>query len=526
MTMRKFFTTTVVAMLAATWMAAGAWARGGEGRPPVPGKSGATGGDLLKERQARNTWLRERGTGTSQGSSRTTPTAPRPAPAPAPGRVPQPAPAPTPDTSLVHLHHGRVQIVGDLARVDLTLEVQNVGEQDMEWRRAYAIDPAAEIIGAVLLRRNELPLQARTLTSFDAFRCYARVRTPPPTRAPTQPRDPLLVARPEADRLEIQIWPIAANETIRVELTFVTPLRGHGARRTYVDVMGGPARGERPAPRLTQPDPAREREPAPSAMIDAQADWLVQPGDLVLSSGKPSGMNYSGEVGGRLQFSGIAATRSDQPAPTVPFLARTRSTGAIYVGSGSFLGRVAMFRFDPREVLQAKGFVLSDGLTAHLVAVAGSTRHLVPASFGAYDEPRPVTAEVVDRAASEIRYRLEVRGRDDQVVVAFDEVLPLRRDGIADELEDAITGWHRAQLARHTFRWAGADARHREAALRYAVDLGVLVPGTAALAIPAGERGRLTPRMRRIYLTDGVPLGARRGEADLKQAPRGAFDDK
>jgi hypothetical protein len=62
--------------------------------------------------------------------------------------------------------------------------------------------------------------------------------------------------------------------------------------------------------------------------------------------------------------------------------------------------------------------------------------------------------------------------------------------------------------------------------VRYAVDLGVLVEGSAALAVPDSERRRLSPRNRRLYDTDGVPLGAPRHEADLKGPPRGALGDR
>lgn len=513
----------------------GGAARGGAGasrprsRPSIPGKSGATGGTLLEERRARKKRLDELGGGDNRPE---TFRAPRPAPA---GDAPTgrrgrqggdlPMPAPTPDTSLTHMHHGKVHMFGGLARVDLTLEVQNVGRAVMEWRRTYAIDPAAEVIGATLMRRNQLPIRARTLTTFDAFQCYARIRTPPvtrPTPRPRRPRDPLLVSRPQRDELHVQIWPIAVDETIRVELTFVTPLRGEGIRRTYRDVMGGPTREH---PRMTQPDELREQPRRVGSMVDHKADWLMHPGTLVLSTAKPDGMRLAGDAGGRLKFTGMAATRPTDPAPTVPFLSKRKTTHAQLVGHRTLASRIAVFRFDPAAYLKQKGFVLTRGMTIKLGAVRGETRRLAPNAFEADGEPRPVTGQVIEAKAESFPYQVRVIDRHGNEVVTFDETLPLARPEVDKAMQAAVGGWHRAQIARRVFASAGAHGRKREEATRYAVDLGVLMPGIAAIAIPANERERLTPRLRRLYQTDGVPLGAPRREADVKQPPHGAFDD-
>ncbi len=494
--------------------------------PTIPGRSGASGGRLLEERRKRTKRLRDvsapQPTAVRSGVTPSGPTRP-------PGRNrggSLPMPGPTADTSLVHVHHGKVRMFAGLARVDLTLEVQNVGTQIMEWRRGYVIDPACEIIGAVLMRENRRPITARTLTTWDAFQCYARIRTPPQTRRPpTRPRDPLLVSRPQRDRLEIQIWPIIVQETIRVRITFVTPLRGEGARRTYRDVMGGAVKLDRPTPRLSRPDSLRERPRRPASAVNHNADWLMHPGELVLSSAPATGMTYGGAAGGQLHFTGFAATERGQPAPTVPFLSPKRSTTATMVGSGRLSGRIAAFRFDPNDYLKRKGFVLTTGMKIHLKAHAGASRRIVPNIFTPNGEPRPVTAQVLQPNADTFKYRVQVLNRHGVEVVEFEESLPLEKPDVDDDLAAAVSGWHRAHLAHRVFRWAGSISKKRQEAVRYAVDLGVLMPGIAAIAIPANERQRLTPQLRRLYSGDGVNLGAAKHEADAKQPPRGSLDD-
>ncbi len=529
MAVRKLFVVAVLVLVTAglTWAdgldrGKGGRAAGGGGfKPKVPGKSGATGGALLRERRNRKKRLRDLGAATSSTPSvaRATPAAARPNPR---GR-PTPPQAATRDTSLVHLHHGSVRMVADLARVDLTLEVKNTGADVLEWQRTYAIDPRAEVIGAVLKRVNEAPIRARTLTTEDALRVYARIRTPPPRRTPGGPnRDPLLVSRERNDRLRIQIWPINAQETVRVELTFVTPLRGQGARRTYVDVMGGPAKPTdgKKAPRLSRPEQGNAPGRRPPAMVDHKADWLMQPGELILSAAPAEGMTLSGEAGGKLHFTGIAATTADAPAPRVAFLSKSRTPEALLVGNGSLQGRIAAWRFDPKQYVASKGFTFHDGLTIKLSALKGSTRRIAPSAIAASGEPVPVTALVFQRTAADIGYHVDVLDRNDRIIVSYDEKLPLRREKLDADLQGAVSGWHRAQLVRRVFRWAGSNAKELSAARRYAVDMGVLMAGSSAIAIPISEKPRLTPELRRLYDTDGVPLGAQRHEADLKAPPR------
>lgn len=484
-------------------------ARGG-GQRPIPAPGGA-GGDVLKERLKR---LKELNRRQPVG-------APIPPPAAAPRRS-QPAPSVN-GRSLVTLHHGSVHLVAGLARVDLTLEVQNVGGQPMEWTRTYAMDPAAEVIGAVLKRANENPTIARTLTLPDARRIYAEVRTPPPSRPSVPPgrRDPLRVERTQRDRLQIAIWPIAAGETIRAELTFVTPLRGQGARRTYMDVMGGPGTDDSPTT-LNRPSRENPQPSRPDVFVAEQAEWLVNPGEFVLASAAPTGMTLQGEAGGLLHFTGQAATESETARPTVPFLKRTLDREALLVPGGGFGAYLATWRFNPQAFLRARGFELREDLIVRLVARKGSTQRIAPHVFGAKDEARPVTARV-KRGIDEVRYGIEIVDQEGMVIESYEQTLPTRTEKLDPILVGAVTGWHRAALVRRVFSWAGPDASLRQRALTFAVDMGVLVPGTAALAVPPTERRRLSRGSRQLYDNDGVPLGAQHREADFKSVPKGAL---
>ena len=487
-------------------------ARGGStGRRPggaVPGRPDTpqvSDDPVLRERRNRNRDLPRRNP--SSSAAPPPPTTPRPAPTPQAG-------------SLVHLHHGSVRIGAGLARVQLTLEVQNVGPQVMEWERTYALDPHAEVIGAVLKRDGEDPITARTLTEADARRIYTQIRTP---RQRTPLQDPLLVSRPKDDELAIRIWPIAPQETIRVELTFVTPLRGHGAKRTYRDVMGGPMR-EKITP-TKRPSRERELRDLPGTIVGAKANWLFQTGSLVLANDTADGMAFSGARGDRLLFTGNAATDKDTPAPQVGFLSRERSPVAQLVGSGTFAGRIATWRFDPKTFLAKRGYALTPGLTLKLVPRRGSCNRLVPNRFAPTDMPLPVTARVSSRTAEHVRYTVILLSQDGEELERFAQTLRLERKRLDKELEGAVAGWHRACLVERVQKWAGMDPKRQREAQKFAVDVGVLARGTSALAVPRAERQRMSPANRRLYDNDGVPLGAQKHEADFRAPPHRSLDD-
>src|SRR5687767_793754 len=52
---------------------------------------------------------------------------------------------PSDDPAGVDLEHGDARFVGEIARVDITLDVTNRGDQPMEWARTLSLDPQAEV---------------------------------------------------------------------------------------------------------------------------------------------------------------------------------------------------------------------------------------------------------------------------------------------------------------------------------------------------------------------------------------------
>jgi len=469
------------------------------------------GGEDLAGRRERTRDLEERGQPTQPGVQQG-----RPSPVPAP----EPLPA---GVGIVTLTHGDVRFVGDLARVDLLLEVRNDGGTPLEWRHAYPIDPTSEVIGATLRRNGQPPVMARTLLLGDAQTIYAEIRNPPPTPPTVVPprgngRDPLFLERAAPDRLEITLWPVEPGETVRVELTFVTPLRGRGAQRVYVDVLGGDARDS---------SPRRPTDEAPQAarVAAGDAEWLIEPGDLVLSAASAEGMVAAGEAGGRFRFTGIAAVEPSQPRPSVGWLTSRRpGSYATVVKGGGYGAEVATWWFDPAAFLAEQGYGPDSQVWLALEGAKESTRRVAHDVFEASDAARPVTALLASAGASELAYWVDVMDSSGTAIQSLRVVLPIERPDLDVKGAGTITGWHRAQIARRVARWAESrgEAARRDS-LRYAVDLGVLVPGTGALAVPPRERNLLGLRNRRLYDNDGVPLGAQNREADLKRAPEGSL---
>ncbi len=529
MPLARAFLTAAALLLAVLPAAADGPARGGGLRPVPPGigaggaGAGQGGGTDLEERRARTQRLRE-----LQG------------PSSAPGSMERPEPdtpvAPTPLSAgrgIVSLTHGDVRFIADLARVDLMLEVQNVGEQTLEWSHSYPIDPACEVIGATLRRQRAAAVVAHTLTLADAREIYTEIRSPrprPPTVVP--PRrgnsDPLRLERVSPDRLDIALWPIEPGEAVRVELSFVTPLRGRGALRRYVDVLGGPSET------ISEPLPIERRQPplasAPlppaQGVSSGKAMWLIQPGTLTLASAPAEGAEYSGEVAGRHLFRGEAAVTASQPRAAMSFLdSRPGGAQALAVPGGGHGAEVAVWWFDPAAFLTERGYRHSAEfpISLRLSEARGSILRLTRLAFTATDAARPITA-LLHGGDSELRYHVEVLDRTGTAIESVECVLPVARNPELDAgARGTITAWHRAGVAHRVLAWAGTNSARLAEAYRYAVDLGVLTPGSAALAVPAAERNQLGLRSRRLYDSDGVPLGAQRREADLKRAPDGSL---
>jgi hypothetical protein len=434
---------------------------------------------------------------------------------------------PSQDGSLVTLRHGDVFLVADLARVDMTLEVQNQGGTPLEWRRTFAVDPRAEAIGASLEREDEEPVEARTLTIEDARRLYDEVRAPrPPPRTtggqrnPWGPwsntQDPLRVERVRSDLLELVVWPVAPQETLRVRLTFVTPLRGRGDLREYVDVIRADLGAGQPDAALGQPV-----EAVLPADGTVRHQWLVHPGALEVVD-EPRGMVAAGKAGGVLRFVSAPRTgRGPAEAPTIPFRRPSEEDEVLSVRGGGLGTRIAVWRFDPARYLRAKGVAVRGDMQVRILRREGSTSRIAPWTFAPGAEPTPVTARLLPEN-DRVRYAVEVRDLEGNVLHLFEEDRPIADTALEPQLEGAVTGWHRAALARRVMAWGGGDGTRGEEALAFAVDLGVLLEGTAGLAIPSAERRLLSRESRRLYHQDGAPLGAQGREADMRWPPNGS----
>jgi hypothetical protein len=401
----------------------------------------------------------------------------------------------------VRLTHGQAKFVRDLARVDVTIHVSNVGAADIEWTRVLAVDPAAEVIGAGLTRAGE-ELAARTLATGDAQRIYGEIRGWQPYR-----RDPLRVERERRDQVAVAVWPLAPGETVRVRLTFVTPLRGHGTARTYVHPILEDA-----AP---SPEPATTT-PGTGPLVDVRSQFVVDPGSLVFD-GAAGGTAPAGAVAGRLRFV-TAGAAADGGRTSVRFRAPEAEAGALAVPGGGLGTRVVTWRFDPEAFLASHGISEREGVRLVLRALPGEAGRIAPDRFDGADEAFPVAARVRPDVGS-VRYAVEATGPFGRVEDV--EEVAVSAESRDRELVGAVAGWHRAQMASKAIAAAGADPARLARAVAYAVDLGVLVPGSAALAIPKAEQRLLPTESRHQYASDGVPLGAPKGEADLKSPPSG-----
>lgn len=411
------------------------------------------------------------------------------------------------------VRRGEARLVREVARVDVTLDATNTRGNEVEWTRSFPVDPHAEVIRCSLERQGQAELVARTLTVEDGRRIYGEARRPPPTITPRGGKDPLRVERPHADLLQVTVFPVAPQETVRVRLAFVTPLAGRGRERVYTD------------PLWVTDDPLAERDPTLTPSAPAGHEAQAEASLSVLARGltftdAAAGVLPAGSTGGALAFApprpqefGLRATlRFEAPDGLLP---------ALSVPGGGLSARVALWRFDPAAFLAGRGLAhLGPRTPIHLAPLGGYTQRLVPGSFLAGDEPQPVAARVV-AGAEAVTYVVEVVTPDG--VQRFECAEPLARETAGEEVADAVSAWHRARMARHVLRWAGRDPQRLSAAIAYAVDVGVLLPQTAALAVPPAEQRRLPRASRRTYRNDGALLGSPNGEADFVAPPRGSL---
>lgn len=478
-------------------------------RPGAPGGINRPARPDVRDRDARKDHL-DRVTGGGGTTPSTMPTGERPIP-----------PTVRRDGALVGRHHGSVRIIADLARVEVDLSISNPTTTVLEWRETYALDPEAEVIGAVLHRDGNPATDAQTLELAMARQIYEEVRqsyTPPrPTPRPTRPRDPLRLERLTPDRLGISLFPVMPRETVRISLTFVTPLRGNGVHRVYEDVLGG-ADGStrlRRSPAPTTPGPSiRERGDA--------AVWDIQATGLVLDQ-VPTGMNLEEEnADGRIRLSGRVSAEPGAGRASFPFMVAKPIERALFVKTGSLGTGTAVWRFDPVAWLRSHGHEHNTGVTFEILSDSKQTSWIAPNRFHIADEARPVSARVA-RGARKVELEIVAKEVETgKVIVRAPLAIKIDRPKLDRAAEGAISGYHRAQLVRRVQDWAQFDPKLQAQAIRYGVEAGVLVAGTAALAIPPSDLRRISSASRRRYRESGAPLGAQRREAAWVSPPRAA----
>jgi hypothetical protein len=468
-----------------------ALARGGRISPGPRALPGGNGAPDVTDREARRDEFARRG-----------------APTTGPSAPPREQPTATPDdtSSIVGVRHGKVTLIADLARVEMTLSVSNRTSRPLEWRERYVMGQHAELVGALLQRaatatRQAQTVEARTLPTAAARDIYQRIRTwRPPTQTPRTPnKDPLRIERPQRDLLDLSLWPVAPGESVDIILTFVTPLRGRGVSRIYEDVLWVPA-----TQRASSAGRARKG-----------GDLVVMAGDLVLDR-EPEGLTLVDERDdGRLCFT---STRAANVPAAIPFLVPNPVHDAISIRGGAFGARTAVWRFDPAAFARTHAIKVLRGDSLRLLPVRGSTSRIAPHAFQMSAEPMAVAARV-SRTAPKLQYVVAHEDADGKEVARYDVSLPIRREALDEAARGAITGWHRAALARRVLDWAGTDRIRVTTAIDYAVNLGVLVTGTSALAVPADELRILPSALRTRYRTEGATLGAQRREAEMKSPP-------
>jgi hypothetical protein len=419
----------------------------------------------------------------------------------------QPEPSAPQDGVRVGVRVGQARFLRDLARVDVTLAATNTTGGQIEWAREFPMETAAEVIGCSLMRAGRPELIARTLTFEDGRRIYeetVRPPTPPPTG-----RDPLRVERTRDERLSVTVFPMAPGETVRVRLTFAVPLEGPARERRFLEPLW--------LDQSTRPTPG-----GPAVLhreVGTLTSLLVEPGGLAYA-GAESATVAEGARGTLLTF------RPEQPSGAgaqarLVFNAPEGALPALTVPGGGLGTVVAFWQFDPARFLAEQGLEARAGSMIDLAAGGGLAQRLVPAQVPAHGPAVTVCARVFPQAAS-IPYHVRVATPEGERRVRLEQ--PFERSGADRDLVDTVAAFYRSRLARHVLAWGrGRGAAEQRTAMEYAVDMGVIVPGTCALAIPSDEQERLSRASRRQYRRDGAEVGAADGEADWIGPPAGAF---
>jgi hypothetical protein len=454
-----------------------------------------------------------------------------------------------------------VAVFADLARVDVTLEVTNAGTaaaspRPLEWRRSLTVDPRAELIGAVYTRADGVETPSQTLAALDARRLYGTATT-------ERHRDPLWITREQRDALEVTIFPVAPKSSVRVVLSFVTPLYGRGEQLEYRDPLNVRVRRGRPVTEPTTPTPgAPDAAPAPDlvagagrratrvrpglpavtlpanappqvrdafarATAEAQRDAIaaqVSPTSVtvtfqgVLPASPPEGVTWTPREDGTWRIE--PSPEADVPPLHVRSIEGAAAARTFVAQGYPILTQAFAWRADPAAILASLGVEPAEGTTLRFDGLGGVSSRIAPDTAAADEDPLVVMGRTY--MTDTVKLRVVAIGKDGKTLAKRDLVVPSDRTKPAEKVVDALRGYHRARLADRVARWAG-DHPHRSAqALAYAVDMGVLRPGTAALAIPKDERDWLTKQDLKLYLTDGMPFDADSTQGDFTSPPAGS----
>lgn len=462
-------------------------------QPPgaLPGRSPHTGLPGCVDREARKERLEHlrRVSGTPTGTSAAgAPSAPT---TQGPSRPAQPR-AET-RTSRAVLIAERVRYAGDLARVDYRIPVTNLTDRVLEWQKTFGMDPRAEVVAASILDDQEGHVYARTLPRATARRIYddcVRPRTM---------QDPLLLERAKRDELALTLWPVPPRSTVTLHISFVTPLRIRHGERIYRDVLQayGLAAGKQTR-----------------TVVELVEEFTKHP-DAVPHMPVP-GLQVHPDGGYRARGP-VTPTSAGSAVPAAPF------SDAIVVPGGGLGKFVGVWGFDAQRFLEERGITPRVGLRIHFEGRAGGASRITPAVTDAAAEGQLMTARFV-RGLRAVAFRIRVVDESGKALLSETvEVGAERWEGDAD-LEAAVAAWHRAELVRRVFEWAGSDELRRAKALRFACRIGVLGHGTAGLAIPSRERLRLNAENRSDFFRRNTTLGNVSREGDVFQPPAGSVD--
>jgi hypothetical protein len=404
-----------------------------------------------------------------------------------------------------------VSVYADLARVDVTLEVENHGST-REWRRFLVMAPEADLVAASYVRPDGLETAARSMRTDESSRIYQRAVNP------SYGRDPLIVQRENPRTLDVSIFPVDPGQGATLRLTLVTPLEGRGTERLYRDPL--PVRALRvAAPRTKTGEgaapgvPVMQRTSGDPSREDAVSGIALRL-DGFLPAGLPEGTSVTRAADGAVLVNAVGSADTTE----IPLRALRAATPAVAISGGSRGGFAFAWRVDPEEQFRALGVQPRIGRTLRLRSThAGATARIAPETVDSTSTPTVVMGRT--SVTSSVAVTLEALDAFGRVLATGDVTVPCGRGQPGDSMEEAMRAYHRSRLVERVFRWADGDAKKTEAARAYAVDLGVVGRGVTAIAVPRDERGFLTKPELKDYLHDGAPIGVEDDDGRREAVP-------